>query len=335
MKARIWEGIMPLSARRWQAKQLYELANFSVACQLLSMAINVFVYLNHPIVKTALRDTFNLMDDVWRTFESVLNAKRAIEGKPAIEVSRKWHQFVHAKYAIMVNRTHDWVMNHVEQIKSRILDQVEATESGSEEERRLFDMWQDILEIASQADYTILLPMDGYHGSDGEAVDPEYDFRTQPLRVHPDINQRNAEYHKRRGHWTMANIFSQAVANAANASYASDSGSGDSSKNLLLVQHAAQQLTRTELRGEPVRYAKEPWTVMILDGEEWGFVAYRAHHSCSDAEWDEYRAKFDADNTDWGSELAGIESLRTRSKVHWLDARDFGLDGSDIEALKR
>jgi hypothetical protein len=335
MKARLWEGIMPLSARRWRERQLYDPANFSDACRILSMSVNVFLYLNHASVKAALRETFNLMDDALRTFERALNAKRAIEGKPAVDVCKKWHRFIRARYDLMVNRTHSCVMDHVDEMKSRILHQLDTlrttscdgveTTAAEEEQARLYDMWQDLSEIASQADYAILLPMDGYSGSRPDDVTSEYDFHKEPLRVHPDIRQRNLDYHNRRGHWAMALMVTQIAANL----------SADDPAQLLLGQDAGQKLVRAELRGKPVRYEKEPWALAITEDEEWGFVAYRACHSCSDAAWEEYRAKFDADSADWGPELAGIEGLRERSKIHWLDAKDWGIDGEDIDALRR
>lgn len=335
MKARLWQGIMPLSARRWHEKQLYNPANFSTACRILSMTIEVFLYLNHAPVKAALRETFNLMDDALRTFESALNAKRAIEGKPAVDVCKKWHRFIRARYDLMVNRTHSWVMGHVDEMKSQILDQLDTLRTASpdgsgtspgEEQARLYDMWQDITEIASIADYAILLPMDGYHGSEHDDVASEYDFYNEPLRrVHPDIGQRNLDYHNRRGHWTMALMVMQIAANL----------SSDDPVHLLRGQDAGQQMVRAELRGELIQYEKEPWTLAIQEDEGWGFVAYRACHSCSDAEWQEFREKFDADSADWGSELGGIDGLRERSKIHWLDAKDLGIDGEDIDALRR
>lgn len=330
MKSRLWEGIMPLSARRWRERQLYDPANFSAACRILSMAVNVFLYLNQPMVKAALRETFNLIDDALRIFVNALNAKLTIEKKPAVEVCKKWHQFVRDKYDLMANRTHSWIINHVDHMKSRILDQLEAlvregAETGAgDSERRLLDMWQDISEIASQADYAVLIPMDGYQGSSVDVPGSEYDFRSEPLRAHPDIHQRNLDYHHRRGHLTMTLMVFQAASKPA----------GDDPAATLRLQDAGQKLARVELRGEPVRYGKEPWAMMINEDEEWGFVAYRAYHSCTDAEWDEYRAKFDADSADWGAELVGIDDLRERSKIHWLDAKEFGIDAEDIEALK-
>ncbi|KAI1123769.1 hypothetical protein F5Y10DRAFT_280694 [Nemania abortiva] len=338
MKARLWEGIMPLSARRWREKQLYDTKNFSAACRILSMAINVFWYLNLGVVQAALRKTLVLIDGVLRTFEKALNSKRALAGEPAVEVSRKWHQFIRSKYAVMVNRTHGWVTDHVEHMKAKVLEQLEAcalshegTETGYNEKlMRLYDMWQDLGEISSRADYTILMPMDGYDGSEMEPVQSKYNFRTQPLRIALDINRRNSEYHDRRGHLLMKMEVDTVLANMGNPK----ASELDKIMGTPRRQDAAQKLVRAELRGEPVRYEKEPWVTMIREVEEWGFVIYRSCHSCSDNEWDSFRAKFDADEADWGSELAGVETLRQRSKLHWLDTKDLGIDDGDIEALK-
>ncbi|KAI0098899.1 hypothetical protein GGR51DRAFT_417210 [Nemania sp. FL0031] len=339
-KARLWEGIMPLSARRWREKKLYDPNNFSAACRTLSMAVNVFSYLNHGVVQTALRETFLLIDGVLRTFENALNAKRALEGKPTVEVSKKWHQFISAKYAVMVNRTHGWVMEHVSHMKEQVLEQLDAYVASHEsiestindELMRLYDMWQDLGEISAQADYTILMPMDGYDESEkgkGPAL-PKWNFRTQPLRMALDIHQRNSDYHARRGHLVLKMEVDAALANMGNPK----ASAVDKIIGIPRRQEAAQKLVREELRGEPTKYEKEPWTVMIRDTEEWGFVIYRSCHSCTDGDWDSFRANFDVDQADWGSELVGIEALRERSKLHWLDAKDLGIEDGDIEALK-
>ncbi|KAI0456021.1 hypothetical protein F5B21DRAFT_502772 [Xylaria acuta] len=68
MKARLWEGIMPLSARRWREKKLYDPNNFSAACRFLSMAINVFSYLNLGVVQATMRETLVLLE-TWRDVE--------------------------------------------------------------------------------------------------------------------------------------------------------------------------------------------------------------------------------------------------------------------------
>ncbi|KAI1751549.1 hypothetical protein F4782DRAFT_540824 [Xylaria castorea] len=338
MKARLWEGIMPLSARRWREKNLYDPNNFSVACRTLSMVINVFSYLNLDVVQATLRETFVLINDVLRTFENALNTKRALKGEPAVEVSKKWHQFIHAKYAVMVNRTHGWVMDHVGHMKGIVLEQLEtyaalheSTEANFNKElMRLYDMWHDLMEISAQADYTILMPMDGYDGSEVGLAQSKYNFRTQPLRIALDINQRNSDYHARRGHLALKREADNVVANLGNPKALEL----DRIIGIPHRQDAVQQLVRAELRGEPVQYEKEPWVTMIQDTEEWGFVIYRSCHSCTDDDWNNFRAKFDVDQADWGSELVGVETLRERSKLCWLDTKDFGIDGGDIEALK-
>ncbi|KAJ8129940.1 hypothetical protein O1611_g3691 [Lasiodiplodia mahajangana] len=340
MKARLWEGIMPVSARRWREKELYDPDNFSIACRTLSMAINVFGYLNLGPVQIALRETFLLINGVLQTFENALNAKRALEGKPAVEVSKRWYQFIRAKYAAMENRTHGWVMEHVGHMKDKVLEQLDeyaashvGTEASDNDElMRLYDKWQDLSEISAQADYTILMPMDGYDGSgNGSAQPRHYDFLTEPLRVEFDLNQRRANYHSRRGHLVYKTVVDTALENRGDPKAAAlDRIVGTPRR-----QDAVQKLVRAELRGEPVRYDKEPWAIMLRDViDEWGFVIYRSCHSCTDDDWDNFRAKFDVDQADWGSGLVGVEKLRERSKLHWLDAKDLGIEDGDVEALK-
>ncbi|KAI0476526.1 hypothetical protein GGR56DRAFT_666094 [Xylariaceae sp. FL0804] len=337
MKRRLWEGIMPLSARRWREKQLYDPENFSGACRMLSMVVNVFWYLNLAPVQAALRETFVLMDGVLRTFEDAMNAKRALEKEPPVEISKKWHQFIFAKYAVMVNRSHGWVMDHVQHMKSLVLEQLEvfAASGGSMEAVpggelfSLYDKWQDLGELSAMADNCIFMPMDGYDGSE-LPPQPEYKFRTQPLRVAVDLTQRIEDYHQRRGHLLMKAQVDDAVARVGSP----PSSQREEITKVPRQQEAAQLLVRAELRGEPVGYEKEPWVTMVRSTEEWGFVVYRTCHSCSDDDWASFREKFDADQADWGAELAGAEALRGRSKLHWLDARDLGVDDGDLGALR-
>ncbi|KAH9906789.1 hypothetical protein F4778DRAFT_723352 [Xylariomycetidae sp. FL2044] len=340
MKSRLWEGIMPLSARRWREKKLYEAENFPEACRILSMVVNVFIYLNSDPVQAALRETFVLIDSVLRTFEGALNTKRALEGQPHVEVSNKWHQFVRAKYEVMVNRSHSWVLGHLDHMKGLVLERMAATATlRSETETSAFDdemmkhmdMWQDLSEITSQADYGILMPMHGYAGSDVSLALPKYNFRTQPLRAAPSLGQRNEEYHQRRGHLTLR-MQIDAIAAGVGQPELSDT---EKTMRSLREQDIAQKQVRAEIRGEPAQYNGEPWARLIRDFDEWGFVVYRTCYSCSADEWIKFREKFEADQADWGSELEGVERIRKRSKLHWIDAKNLEIDGSDMDALRR
>lgn len=340
MKSRIWEGLMPLSARRWQERRLYEPGNFSAACQVLSMAVNLFHYFNDATVKVALRDTSNLIDAELRAFESALNAKRALAGRPPAEIAGLWLQFMRAQFVVMCNRTHAWVLEHVTHMKNMVLEQLEAhgTPSGGEvdeEQWRLTNMWQDLTEIASSADYAIFLPMDGYTGAEPEPERPEYDPRTQPLSVSPDIDQRMREYHQRRRHLNLTEMMQSVAGNLDNNAGPRPENDCRELLQRCREQETGQRLARAELRGEPVRYEKEVWAGAATGPIGRGFVAYRTYYSGGDAEWDAFRAKFEADISDWGRGLEGVEEMREKSRIHWLDARDMGVEDGDIEVLKR
>lgn len=61
MKSRIWQGIMPVSERRWVELGLDSPSQFHQACQFIAGVTDVFHYLNLRIVKSHLRDTYNLI----------------------------------------------------------------------------------------------------------------------------------------------------------------------------------------------------------------------------------------------------------------------------------
>ncbi|KAI1318294.1 hypothetical protein F5Y16DRAFT_392111 [Xylariaceae sp. FL0255] len=339
MKCRLWEGIMPLSARRWQEQKLYDLENFSKACHVLSMVINVFHYLNVDVVRDALKETFLRIDRALGTFEDALNAKIALEGGASVEISRKWHEFVYAKYEVMVNTSHIWVTNHLEHMKDVVMAQIELQETFRDrvdgrlvdmELTKLFGMWQNLMQISHTANYSILMSTDGYAGPRMKQEDFKDETHMQTLPVALDIHRRIVQYHERRGRLTQdlrVNEYVGAVSNPRTPDY-------ESIATELRAHDSIERILRNELHREPIEYEAEPWVTAIRDKEDWGFVVFRTCHSCTDDEWDKFRAKFDADQSDWGAELSGVEALRKRSKLHWLDAKDFGIEDGDVEALK-
>lgn len=147
MKSRVWEGIVPVSERRWRQKKLDTLENFPAACQLLSSVTNVFHYLNDPRVKNALRVTCNLIHDHLATFELAVNAKRANSSKEPVPVTALWAEFLRAKYSMIENTAHSWVIQRLDAMKAVVLDRIGSyqptgVDQYDDEQWKLTDMWQ-------------------------------------------------------------------------------------------------------------------------------------------------------------------------------------------------
>lgn len=371
MKSRVWEGIMPVSERRWRDKKLDDTADamqFTVACQLLSMVVTVFNYLNQPPIKVALRDTSNLIYDKLAFFDQPFNRKRESQGKAPISLAAHWTEYISDHYHVMVTRSHGWVIEKVNRLRRPVFEGLlnprPSTNSFTgdylndfrqfmgaldEETWRLTDMVHDLVEIAAQADFSIFIPMDGYRGTHetraGTPPDQTRDLTDEetpgmnPIRYSHDIERRRRKYYARLRLLTRAEIgndFGLQSRHTRGGASADDTPSGATSTFLnARAQIRAQDQTREELRGAPVTLGTESWVRYYRSRERWGLVCYRvAQEDDGDAAWEDFRTKFEADIENWGEGLVGIDDIRARSKIHWVQAKDHGLSG-DIEGLKR
>jgi hypothetical protein len=364
MKSRIWEGMLPLSERRWREKKLDDAANFPVACQIISLAVDVFHYLNHESVQAALRQTFNLIFVHFKEFEDAINAKRAGESIPPVKVSALWEEFIKDHYSIMVNMTHNWVIERIERLRVPIetaLQQHELSLDQSEAESlrgpdalqwELSNKIHDLVEISSHADYGIFVPMDGYWGYTAQQPasrpgqsrlrpDPNAPARdsdvlayADPISFSPSWLERRRDYVLRLKHISRRDAINEVLHDI-------EQGSSTNRPRLLSrsgsTQIAAQRQVRRELRGEPMSMPSElPWVSRVKrETTKWGYVGYRWLKD-DGQDWQQFREKFEADISNWGDNLAGgVEEVKVKSKVHWIDAQDLGIPQGDIEALKK
>ncbi|KAK3319746.1 hypothetical protein B0T19DRAFT_432966 [Cercophora scortea] len=356
MKLRLWEAVMPVSERRWRDKGLDKPENFSVACQLLSLAVEVFEYLNLRRTKMALRDTFNLIYDDLATFEAAMNALLATEGEEPVSVTALWVEFITAHYALMVDRTHTWVVEHVERLRGPILEELAAHQptrpdqsplaspevflsAYDEKQMELTNKLFDLSETVIHADYAIFLPMDGYKGVPVPAPEPgarppnHTDF-SKPIDYSPSFSARRAALAARVRFLTR--FWNYPGTTPLFVGVSTPGNSASRVTNICKVQVAAQNQTRAEMRQPPQTFEQEHWVQSFHAAEKsmWGFVAYRACHEYTEREWERFKSRFEADQSNWGSELAGIASIKERSKIHWLDTKELGIADGDLEGIK-
>ncbi|KAK3690300.1 hypothetical protein B0T22DRAFT_404771 [Podospora appendiculata] len=360
MKLRLWEAIMPVSERRWRDKGLDKPQNFSVACQLLSLAVEVFEYLNLKKTKAALRDTFNLIYGDLVTFDGAMNALLEAKGEEPVSITALWVEYTAAHYALMVDRTHTWIVEHVERLRGPIFDELAAHQptrpeqsllagpdvylsSYDEKQMELTNKLFDLSETVVHADYAIFLPMDGYKGvpvpsTEPGARPPNHTDFSQPIDYSPSFSTRRAALAARVRFLSRFGQFPGTTPLFAGL-VTGGQGPGNSASSLAntcKLQAAAQAQARAELRYPSQRFEQEHWVESFMSHEKskWGYVAYRACHEHSGREWERFKSLFEADLGNWGSELAGIESIRERSKIHWLDTKDLGIADDDLEAIK-
>lgn len=362
MKTRIWEGFPPLSERRWMDKQLDDPKNFSVACQFLATATNVFHYLNEPVIKQCLTETYNLMWDHLMTFDDALNSKRTADGKEPIHATKLWEEYTREHYSFMVNHTHNWITSHVERLRGPILEELgrhqPVTPDHQESEMTIqmamlmgiatqpdAKQWEltnklhDLIENEMHADFAIFMPMDGYRGSPISQTTAEPnagDAAPQPslpVSFSPNAEKRRAGCSARLKYLTRVEMLNKVMANVGAPS--PNPNSPEELCSSSTSQAMALRQVRHEMRGEAVTFETEPWVSEVSEHVEWGFIGYRMCHGCSDAEWDDFVAKFEADISNWGGEYVGIDVIKARSKIHWVDAREHDIEDGDIDVARR
>ncbi|KAJ3519627.1 hypothetical protein NM208_g14053 [Fusarium decemcellulare] len=356
MKSRIWEGLPPLSERRWKELELDDPKNFSEACHYLVAVINAFHYLNHRRVKDALRTTFNLIWNHLRVFEQALNACRRSPSwdgpREQLSITSHWYEYIKSHYSVICKAAHHWVITHIERLRDPITEQLgnhqpQGTNELDSVQWDLTNKIHDLSQNTSHADFVIDLPTDGYKGDPLPSQDdlrtggaPGRGFREQPIvwsancyRRRVDISARVRYLHRK--------IQYDSIVRLGLNFFSPDTPPNDPAAILhtTLCQVDAMDQARLELRGtsEPpsllpwISYARHQLRGSLLT---FGYVAYRLCHQHSSEEWDDFRAKFDADISDWGRDISNIDDIRDACKIHWMDSQELGIPDGDIEAAK-
>lgn len=337
MKSRIWDGVMPISDRRWAELQLDSPENFHEACQYLCAVTNVFHYLNIPEIKKFLRETYNIIWGYLDTFDKALQAKEATgtETAPTVSAAALWHEFIKDHYHCVSQRSHQWVTSHIQRLRDPILEQLSNDTLMSSPggmggaQFGLADKFHDLFENGAQADSAIFIPMDGYKGEslpsqDDVTVDTSSPYREEPIKFSGNTLSRKADYYCRLKYLTRIE------------SWSGDEAGNNGSAATVRSQIRAQARTRAELRGDEASMETELWVtyanriIGYHGGLSWGFIAYRTCYDHNDEEWEEFKKKFDQDISNWGSELQGVDDIKRLSKVEWRDAKEI-----DIAALRR
>jgi hypothetical protein len=354
MKSRLWEGIPPLSERRWQELRLDEPQNFTAACRYFIMVLDVFAYLNNPRTKGALRQTFNLIWDHLRVYEQALNAKRRADSADGVyrevSVTGLWYQYIRAHYDLICENSHYWVMEHIDQIREPIVHELAHHHPDNPKhydytQRELMDKIDDLNENTFQADYMIFMPTDGYKGDRLPAKDNDLltaahmrELREEPITGSANMMWRAADYSERVKYLGRKEMYEH-YEREDYRSWGRDVPANDPEKLLIhtISQIDAQTMARHELRGLPQPPEVDRWIEYTREQKNFGlgFVAYRLCHGYEPAKWDLFRTRFEADVADWGRGKLDINDIRRACKIHWIDGRENDIADGDIEAAKK
>ncbi|TLD39607.1 hypothetical protein E2P81_ATG00594 [Venturia nashicola] len=351
LKSRLWEGILPMGKEQWRKKGLFKEENFGMACQYLSNVVDVFNYLLQDPVAENLRETFNLIHKEFEDFDRAFDAMKITQGGEFenSRVAGLWSKFVGAHFKVMTTRAHGWVIERVEELRGPILEQIaayepEEFEQYDEKQWKLTNRLHDLTEMAARADFTILMPMDGYKGfsrllgaTEGQS---------------PDLAKRRKYYGEELKSQSRKRTFDAMMKNTLARD--PDAGPKRVSRGLGdpfdIIESAQEQIeAQDELREEIrkpfiIEKSSPQWIVdlksQVLEAEknpakEWGFVIYRLTYTQTDEEWSVFKQQFEADAADWGEEVIGAESIKDMATFKWIDGREHLITEGDVSAATK
>ncbi|KAJ5595547.1 uncharacterized protein N7459_001755 [Penicillium hispanicum] len=347
LKSRLWEGIIPMSEQRWQEKQLDHPDNFHFAVQHLSAVVAVFQYLNTPVVQPRLRDTSNLIYDHWAELDIELNRRRAENGQGRISVASLWAMYMTAHFQVMTERAHRWVISHVETLRAPCLQGLRAYQPlinlGMPDtvQWTLTDRLHMLLELSVQADYTIMIPMEGYKGYPGSSE------RSGPPGLYDkNLDQRGKAYSQRLKSLSHASVINDVLAGTGTG-IRRDYTSGESYAHTGMQQIEAQNQARLEARGAPISpLPREPWISACMTEiqfakkrsdkvKKYSLAIYRLTYGQSDSEWAVFVKELEAHISNWGEGQTGSDAIKPHLALHWLDGKQLNIPEGDIDAAKR
>ncbi|PWY95936.1 hypothetical protein BO94DRAFT_507372 [Aspergillus sclerotioniger CBS 115572] len=345
VKTRLWEGMVPMSAARWQDKGLSEREYFDTACEYLTAVITAFEYLNNHQVRANLRDGFNLISDHLGMFEEALNVKRRERGQKLLDLRGLWEEFIRAKYEVMTSRAHGWVVDRVKELQEKVIGEICALPVMNEEEiSQEMEKWTTklfhVMEITSLADMTIWMPMEGYAG-----YQPSEDV-VAGLR-NPNLGDYRKNYSDKLQAIVWPRMEQLIQEQLSKQPDDSNGQSPESRAKRFAVNTIAQDDLRQEIRGPAPVLVPEAWIQRILHFHELsqsveeevrmseGLAIYRLAYQVSDAEWEACKGKLEAHLASWGAGVDKAEEVKPLLKIHWFDGKELGFGDHDIDAAKK
>ncbi|RAH86811.1 hypothetical protein BO86DRAFT_394606 [Aspergillus japonicus CBS 114.51] len=327
MKARLLDGLVPLSEAQWQEQDSTTPPTWSAPASISA-----------PLRPWARADGL-------AEFPAILDL-RAL-----------WAEYVPAVYEVMTRTAHAWVLAHLTRLKQRMLDEdlfdTGAVGQTDIEARvaKFYVRWRLLADITFQADAGFWMPLNGYKG---------YRVPTEIVAGlhHPQINEFAEVYPRRHSEVLTAQV--QAVPELQTSSTGENSEENKISSALLRLRRfmsavtVAEDQVRLELRGSLSPPLTElppaPWIERALrvcteamsglpedaEAQTIGFAVYRAaYHNISDEEWEVVKAKVEEQVAAWGVGEPGAEEEKPLLKLRWFDCRELGIDPKDTEAVRR
>lgn len=367
LRAKLWHGMVPMSHDRWLQKKMDDPKNYRNLFELMNDILTIFIWLNHEKILNRMRYGFNWLVDKYIEFEGAANLRREQNGiSERLNFAGLWAEYYHAVISNMSNRTHQWLVDRVDEVQTRAFAEYTAAlkEAGSNEEaignagRTYYECVQDLNSMKTKADYMLALPMTGFKGytSSNSALDLE-------LPVRQDVYGKIAATKSWKHQETILKAQDEEEKTAdkepknlsEKIKYLREpppAGPRFRDHDAFVGHYHEGKKNRIEMRrafrGEPKALSEEYWITVLKErmnfylqnGKDpkthrWGFVCYRLTYEQDDAEWAAFKSKFEADVFKSGRWIEGYDSIADMASLTYIDGRDVGIAEGDIEAAKR
>ncbi|KAK0724144.1 hypothetical protein B0H67DRAFT_640712 [Lasiosphaeris hirsuta] len=343
-KNRLWNGLVPLSDRRWRQKRLDEPENLEKAIEYLEKA-GEFMYFNLSRTVRKMRTAYNTAYGVLEHFDTVLEAHyRATNQQPErrAKAAHLWTEFYFSRTTFVSARVHAWYLKRADVLLENLMGQMRAVplDPGGRvwnlPQKELLDKYRALLDYVNKADYTILFPLVGYknelahwrHLSNPPIVNWAAYNGSQPLKTYPPELEQRTGVQLQRMQWHLRQaIFRDSITRAACV---------DTQKELrgeLLAVEFHEELWIASLKQwlEPL---EEPNNGVLVSELRWGFVGYRLHYEHSDEEWALFQESFKNELAGWDEGVAGADAVKSKLAIKWIDGRELGILEGDVEAAR-
>lgn len=317
MRARLFEGMTPMSEGQWKARKLDDTNNWQSVFEFLFDIIQTFTWLGDPDIQKLMKDCFNHIADEVRTFESAANARREENGvQTKLDMRGLWLDYIKSLFNTMVVRTHNFFRVSVKTTiaKARAEYNAYVDQHGDAnslaEAKRCGEIWSDLERLLLRADAYIMMPLDGYFGFTASPSDTKVVGSMFPLPFRWDQQQDLAAERP----WPLASQ------NQDDPTLLYQ----DRSKFLAVLDESLDNHdhVRQVLRGDSIPLQREPWINIIHSrtqwslsrggpkDQKWGFVAYMLTHKPSHEQWEAFLSKLYTEFHQSGQGIEGFGSVK-------------------------
>jgi hypothetical protein len=368
LKVKIWNGMVPMTQERWLERKMDDPQNYRNLFELIEDIVMIFLWLNHDSVHPRLRYGFNWLVDQYVEFERAANLLREQKGiAERLDLASMWAEYYQSIVSTMSERTRQWLVDRVEEVQARAFKEYNTAleRAGTDQEaiatagKKYYECVQDLNSMIMKAECAIDVPMVGFKG-----YVPSNSVADLPFHVRRDTYAKIANSMS----WKWQKIMFKAQEEDEKVNPPKQQTIEDlnhemkngpppapprfRNKEALIGHYHEGMRNRTDirraLRGERKPLAEEYWITILKERMEfylkngrdrkthrWGFVCYRLTYKQTDAEWAEFRTKFEADVFKSGQWIEGFDTISDMAGIEFIDGRQVGIAEGDIEAAKK